>query len=138
MKRISEDDGDALRKPEKKGKSGKRSFNTLVQTAQQNMEIERKIVEQKADLNKSFEEPNTTNSTINEAILGQAVEPDSDDPEKARRLFLAMQRTNIAQPNSFFYFFRDTSDSLGFEPTFPFHTLPKSHWASSFKSVYAL
>ncbi|CAO2651154.1 Nn.00g094510.m01.CDS01 [Neocucurbitaria sp. VM-36] len=132
-KRTSEDGDGDLRRPTKKERGGKRTFNMLVETAHKNMEIERRIIERKADLDKSLEEPSRANTTINEDVLGQVVPDDDDDPDKAHRLFLAMQRTNATQPESAFYFFEDSSDSISMQSRFPSNCLPKHRWASSFE-----
>ena len=135
LKRTADGDDDVLRKPEKKGKSGKQSFDILVQTAQQDMEIERKIQERKADLDKSIEEPKSSNITISEDSLGQIVEEDDDDPTRAHRLFLAMQRTDATQTDSVFHFFEDVPDSTHVRSSFPFSCLPQTRWTTSFRGA---
>ncbi len=132
LKRTSEHEHDVLRKPEKKGRTNKQSFTKLVQRAQQNIEMEQRIKEHKADLEKALEEPTKSNIMINEDMLGQIVQADDDDPEKTHRLLLAMQRTNATQVESVFYFFGDTSDSIRVQPKFPRHCLPKQQWAYNF------
>lgn len=136
-KRISDDENEdeGLRRPTKKVKSGKRSLNALVESAQRNAETERRIREHKADLERSSEEP-TTNDIIDESVLGQVAQNGDDDPEQAHRLFLAMQRTNATQMESAFYFFEDISDSIPVQTRFPASSLPKSRWASNFEGVY--
>ena len=134
-KRTPQDQDDVLRKPDKKGKNTKRSFNALVHTAQQNMEIERKITQHKANLDEIVREPIRDSAPIDEDTLGQVIEDDDDDDDshdKAHRLFLAMQRTNATQVESTFYFFDDISDSICIQPKFPLHCLPNHRWASSF------
>ncbi|KAJ4369077.1 hypothetical protein N0V83_006160 [Neocucurbitaria cava] len=133
IKRASEDCEGDLRRPAKREKGGKRSFNRLVETAQRNMETERRIVERKADLDKSLEEPARAEATINEDVLGQVVPDDDDDPDKAHRLFLAMQRTNATQSESVFHFFDDSLHSENTQPKFPSNCLPKHRWASNFE-----
>lgn len=137
-KRPLEQNDNDLRRPVKKEKSNKRSFSLLVETAHRSMETERRIIEHKAELNKSFEEPTKANITINEDVLGQVVQDDDDDPEKAHRLFLAMQRTNATQLESVFYFFEDTTGAMPAQSKFPSSSLPKHRWASNFEGVFAV
>ncbi|USP81094.1 hypothetical protein yc1106_08368 [Curvularia clavata] len=129
-KRTSENDEDGLRMPTKKVKDDKRKFNNLVQTVQKNLETERRIQEHKAVLDEPIQEPATKRITINEETLGQAVQDDGDDPEKAHRLFQAMQRTNVAQMESVFYFFGDAADTISVQTKFPMAALPQHRWAS--------
>jgi hypothetical protein len=136
-KRIFDDeDDDGLRKPVKKPGAEKRTFDALVKTAQKNLETERIIQEHKAALEKSSEEPATTKITMNEETLGQVVD-DEDDPNKAHRLFQAMQRTNATQMESTFHFFKDTSDSISVRTKFPIGSLPEHRWTSNFEDSHA-
>jgi hypothetical protein len=133
-KRTSEDQVDGLRKPTKKARDDKINFNTLVRTAQKNLETERQIQEHKAALERSLEEPVNTTITIDEETLGQVVDDDDDDdPAKAHRLFQAMQRTNATQLESTFHFFHDNSDSIQVRPRFPISSLPNHRWVSNFE-----
>lgn len=115
--------------PTKRVKDDKRKFNNLVQTVQKNLETERRIQEHKAVLDEPIQEPATKRITINEETLGQAVQDDNYDPEKAHRLFQAMQRTNAAQMDNVFYFFDDT-DTISVRTKFPMAALPQHRWAS--------
>ncbi|EAT85225.2 hypothetical protein SNOG_07759 [Parastagonospora nodorum SN15] len=92
-KRTTQYDEDGLRKPEKKAKSKQDHLDRVVETAKKTRELELIINERKADLEKHVEEDSNTDFVFDENALGQAVQ-DDDDPEKAHRLFLAMQRTN--------------------------------------------
>ncbi|KAH7562019.1 hypothetical protein BM1_03123 [Bipolaris maydis] len=132
-KRTSDNDNDGLRIPTKKARDDKRKFDALVQTAQKNLETERKIQEHKAVLNKAVQEPVTTRITINEETLGQAVQDDDDDPHKAHRLLQAMQRTNATQMESVFYFFEHDVDTVPVQKKFPVNLLPQRRWASTFQ-----
>jgi regulator of replication initiation timing len=134
-KRMSEDQQNGLRKPIKKAKADKTSFDALVKTAQQNLETERQIQEHKAALERSLEEPVNTTIAINEDVLGQVVDDDDDDDDsgKAHRLFQAMQRTNATQMETTYHFFQDTSDSIQVQPRFPMSCLPDHRWVSNFK-----
>ncbi|EUC34813.1 hypothetical protein COCCADRAFT_92459 [Bipolaris zeicola 26-R-13] len=132
-KRTSDNDEDGLRIPTKKARDDKKKFDTLVQTAQKNLETERKIQEHKAVLNKAVEEPVTMRITINEETLGQAVQDDDDDPHKAHRLLQAMQRTNATQMETVFYFFEHDVDTIPMQTKFPINVLPQHRWASNFQ-----
>jgi hypothetical protein len=133
LKRGLDDEDEALRKPTKKTGSSKRTFDALVKTAQKNLETERIIQEHKAALDTSSEDLATSKITLNEETLGQVVQGDEDDPEKAHRLFQAMQRTNAIQMESTFHFFNDTSDSISVRSRFPISSLPEHRWVSSFE-----
>lgn len=132
-KRTSANDDDGLRIPTKKARDDKKKFDTLVQTAQKNLETERRIQEHKAVLNKAVEEPVTTRITINEETLGQAVQDDDDDPHKAHRLLQAMQRTNATQMETVFYFFEHDVGTIPMQTKFPINILPQHRWASNFQ-----
>jgi hypothetical protein len=129
---MSEDQQNGLRKPTKKARGDRTSFDTLVKTAQQNRETERQIQEHKAALERSLEEPVNTTIVINEDVLGQVVD-DDDDSGKAHRLFQAMQRTNATQMESTYHFFQDVSDSIQVQPRFPMNCLPDHRWVLNFK-----
>jgi hypothetical protein len=133
-KRTTEYDDDGLRKPEKRVKSKTQKFDQVMQTAQQSRELERIISEHKANLENKLEEAPTAVLTFNEDALGQAVQ-DDDDPEKAHRLFLAMQRTNATHVESVFHFFDDSLASSASQPSFPINSLPKHRWTSSFRGT---
>lgn len=127
-------DDDGLRMPPKKAKDNKRKFDTLVQAAQKKLETEREIQEHKAVLDEPIQAPAATRIPINEETLGQAVQDDDgDDPDKAHRLFQAMQRANAAQMESTFYFFDDHADTTHVQTKFPIHALGQHRWASLFQ-----
>ncbi|KAF1939149.1 hypothetical protein EJ02DRAFT_265217 [Clathrospora elynae] len=134
LKRTPEEEHYGIRQPIKKRRT---NFDALVATAQKNMEAERRIREQKAELDKpldkSLEEATTVNITINEETLGQFLQDHDDDPEKARRLFQAMQRTNATQMETTFHIFQDTSDSMPVPTNFPINSLPKHRWVANFE-----
>jgi hypothetical protein len=134
-KRTSEDQVDGLRKPVKKAKGDRINFSALVQTAQKNRETERQILEHKTALETPLEIPVNASITINEETLGQVVDDDDDDPEKAHRLFQAMQRTNATQLESTFHFFKDNSDSnsIPMRAAFPIRSFPNHRWVSNFE-----
>jgi hypothetical protein len=135
-KRATEYDDDGLRKPEKRVKSKTQKFDQVIQTAQQSRELERIISEHKANLDNSLEEPPAPAFIFNEDALGQAVE-DDDDPEKAHRLFLAMQRTNATQVENVFHFFDDPQTPLATRSSFPTHSLPEHRWTTTFRGMPA-
>lgn len=130
--RISpEDVVEELHRPAKKGKASKKAFSVVVETARKNAETERRIQEHKQELDWSFEDSPLEKEAISEERLAQVVQ-DDEDPEKAHRLYLAMQRTSTAQTESFYHFFQATSDSIFVQRRFPSEKLPKTRWASNF------
>ncbi|KAF1835793.1 hypothetical protein BDW02DRAFT_597024 [Decorospora gaudefroyi] len=133
LKRASDDEDDGLRKPPKKSRSDQRMLERLVKTARTNLDTERKIREHQAALDQSLDHLPTTNVTLDEETLGQVVQGDEDDPDKARRLFQAMQRTNATRMESTFHFFGDTSDSVPARARFPINSLPNHCWVSNFQ-----
>jgi hypothetical protein len=133
-KRVTQYDYDGLRKPEKKLKSKKSQFDQVVASAQKTRELERTIAEHKADLENEPEEPFGKDLVFDEDTLGQAVQ-DDDDPDKAHRLFLAMQRTNATHVESVFHFFDNTHASSTSLPSFPVNCLPEQRWTTSFRGT---
>ena len=131
-KRTSENQDDGFRKPEKKPKGDKRKFDTFLQTVQQKLETEQRIKEHKAALEEADEELVNNTTAITEDTLGQVVQ-DDDDPDKAHRLFLAMQRTSAMQMQSTFHFFGHPSHSIPVLSKFPVRSLPQQRWASNLK-----
>jgi len=132
-KRTSEDQDDGFRKPEKKSKGDKRKFDTFLQTVQQKLETEQRIKEHKAALEEADEELVNNAIAITEDTLGQVVQDDDDDPDKAHRLFLAMQRTSAMQMQSTFHFFGHPSHPTPVLSKFPVRSLPQQRWASNLK-----
>jgi hypothetical protein len=132
-KRTFQDEGDEgddeLRKPQKKTKS--KESDLLAQTVQEHAETERLIREHKAALESELED-SAPAFVFNEDALGQVVQ-DEHDPDKAHRLYLAMQRTNATQTEYVFHFSQDMSDSSVVQSRFPSHSLPKHRWTSNFQ-----
>ncbi|KAH5094338.1 hypothetical protein HBI46_233770 [Parastagonospora nodorum] len=131
-KRTTQYDEDGLRKPEKKAKSKQDHLDRVVETAKKTRELELIINERKADLEKHVEEDSNTDFVFDENALGQAVQ-DDDDPEKAHRLFLAMQRTNATHIEHVFHFFSQTQISPATKSSFPSSCLPKHRWTTAFR-----
>ncbi|KAH8730642.1 hypothetical protein GQ44DRAFT_606366 [Phaeosphaeriaceae sp. PMI808] len=134
-KRTSEDISDGLRRPVRKEKKAKRPIDQVIETVQKNREIERIVSEHKADLEKHVEEGPTLDFILDEEMLGQAVE-DDDDPEKAHRLFFAMQRTNAIHVESVFHFFSGNCHTKN-HIVFPIQSLPQQRWTSIFQDASA-
>jgi hypothetical protein len=133
-KRTSDDDEEALRRPQKQARNGKRTLTVVVETAQRNQELEQRIKEHKADLEKSFEEPVVTRLAINEESLGQVIE-DEGEPGKAQRLFQAIQRTDVRRTDRSYYFFGNTPKSARTRSKIPVNSLAAHSWVSIFQGT---
>lgn len=132
-KRTTQHDEDGLRKPEKKPR--KKTFDHVFETARKNRDLEQVISAHKANLDKKEEEG--SDFVSNENALGQAVQ-DDNDPDRAHKLHLAIQRTNATQEEKVYHFFHDISDSGAVQTRFPTHVLPEHRWTSSFRGTIAL
>lgn len=133
-KRTTSDYGeDELRRPQKQMKSGKKSLTKVVETAQRNMELEQRIKEHKADLEKLLPMPASRGIAINEQTVGQVVEESDEESGKAQRLLQAMQRTKATQTDSFFHFFVESTDSMPQRSVFPIGSLPNHRWIANFQ-----
>lgn len=130
-KRPAGDDngGDTLRRPQKKGRSKKLD---LAMSAIGNIALEQEILNYKAELLESPEEPQDVKLTLTEDVLAQAVN-DDEDPDKARRLFVAMQRASAGQTEDVFHFFHEDKVSRPASSPFPAGSLPQYRWTSSFR-----
>ncbi|KAF3008760.1 hypothetical protein E8E13_010161 [Curvularia kusanoi] len=132
-----------LRRPSKSARSsGKRSVNKLMETAQKNIETERKIQEStevlersRADLTRIHEQPPSASVTLDKNALKHAIQ-DDDDSDGADRLYKAVQRTNEAQPQAVYHFFDHATD-LSLIPPFPHQSLPDHGWTASFEEASA-
>jgi hypothetical protein len=123
--------GSALRKPLPARKEA--DFGLFVQKAQQHAEKGRKIAQVKADLEEPIADPiPPAEADISEEVLASAVH-DEEDPDKARRLYLAMQRTNALHSECVYHFFDGSQDSVAKGPSFPINSLPDHRWTSSFQ-----
>jgi hypothetical protein len=136
-KRTTQSDEDGLRKPEKKVKSKQDHLDRVVQTAKKTRELELIISERKADLENHVEEASNRDFIFDQTALGQAVQ-DDDDPEKAHRLFLAMQRTNAIHVEHVFHFFSDTHTIPATKSSFPSSCLPKHRWTTAFRGTHVV
>jgi hypothetical protein len=116
-------------------RSKKQQFDKVIQAAQRSRELERIISEHKVNLEKDIEEDATPELVINEDALGQAVQ-DDDDPDRAHRLLLAMQRTDATHVDSVFHFFDSSSSATQTKSSFPIHSLPKHRWTKSFRGRF--
>lgn len=132
-------DDDGLRKPPPKKIAGtKRPFHLLVETALENMDVEREIAEHKADLESLNNAPTISTIAINKDMLKRVVGDDGDEDDdegadRARRLYAAMQRTSDVKVNVAYHFFEHVSAAV--QPRFPLHSLPEHGWAASFEGV---
>ncbi|KAG9199524.1 hypothetical protein G6514_008382 [Epicoccum nigrum] len=131
-----------LRRPLKSARgTGKRASNKLLETAQRNIETERKIQEStealersRADLNKIHEQPILATTNIDKDTLKHALQ-DGNDSDGADRLYKAVQRTNEAQAQTAYYFF-DRPPDLSMLPPFPHQSLPDQGWTVCFEGMY--
>lgn len=128
---------DVLRRPPPK-REDDNSFSLFVQKAQQHAERERKIAESKADLEKPIvKDTLVADFDISEEVLADAVK-DEEDPQKARRLYLAMQRTNALHSECVFHFFDEGQNvSVPKGSPFPMGCLPNHRWTLNFEGQLA-
>lgn len=130
-------DEPGLRKPPKSAKNtGKRFFNRLMETAQKNIDTEKKIQEHKADLEKIIEEPKSIPASIDKDALKQAIR-DEEGSDQADRLYKAMQRTNEVHMQTAYHFF-DHDPELSLRPSFPHRCLPDHGWVACFEGTLLL
>lgn len=123
----------ALPQPPKISKDD-RAFKRLVQTARKNAELEREIAQAQAELEKDLRaDLPQRDSKFNEAMVADVVR-DGKDSEKAKKLYLAMQRTNAFQVDHVFHFFdRQLSGTTAVENPFPTGLLSKHQFAPTFQ-----
>ncbi|KAF1929333.1 uncharacterized protein M421DRAFT_100445 [Didymella exigua CBS 183.55] len=126
-----EDEPELRRPPRADRNNGRRSFNQLVQTAQKNIDTERKIQEHKAELAKEEEASVLLTTDLDKDTLKQAVQA-GEDSDQADRLYKAMQRTNEVRVHTAYHFFED-SPSLSLTYPFPEKSLPEHGWAACFE-----
>lgn len=118
-----------LRRPSKATRStGKRSFNRLMETAQKNIDTEKRIQERKADLERVVEQPTSVNLNLDKHALKQAIQ-DEEGSDQADRLYKAMQRTNEAHTHTAYHFFEHQPD-ISIVPTFPLQSLHDHGWTA--------
>lgn len=80
-------------------------FRHLVQSDDENAEMERQIAEAQAEMDRPLRaETPDDHLVISEEMVAGALKGD-DDPEKAKKIYLAMQRTNALQVDCAFHFF---------------------------------
>jgi hypothetical protein len=138
-RRATFEDEPELRRPPKAVRSnGKRSFNQLIETAQKNLDTERKIQERKAELAKGEgeEQQASAMTDMDKDALKEAIQA-GDDSDQADRLYMAMRRTNEVRALAAYHFFGDTP-LLSPEPPFPERRLPDHGWAACFESAFYL
>ncbi|KAF3048299.1 hypothetical protein E8E12_011650 [Didymella heteroderae] len=128
-----EDEPELRRPPQAVRNNGKRSFNQLMETAQKNLDTERKIQERKAELAKieDEEERGSATADMNRDTLKQAIQA-GDDSDQADRLYTAMRRTNEGRALTAYHFFED-APSLSLISPFPERRLPDQGWTACFK-----
>jgi hypothetical protein len=123
-----------LRKPSNSKTSAKISLKGLVQSAQRDAEAERDILAGKADLDQPLEEEGPLpEADIDEDALAGVLD-DDEGVGKAKRLYLAMQRTNAFQTNCVYHFFSNRSNiSSPRRSPFPIQAFPEHRWVSIFQ-----
>lgn len=112
-----------------------------METAQKNIETDRKIQEStealersRADLKKLHEQPSSAATKLDKDTLKHAL-PDDNDSDEADRLYKAVQRTNEVQAQTAYHFF-DHSPDLSLVPPFPHQSLPDQGWTVCFEGMY--
>lgn len=121
-----------LRRPPKKRKD-EESFSLFLRAAQKDAEAERFIAEAKANLEKPLVDDETpADVEISEEALANVVRDDAD-PDKAKRLYLAMQRTSALHMEYTFHLFGGTREKLPISQSFPIGCLPNHGWTSVFE-----
>lgn len=136
-RRTALEDEPELRRPPKAARNnGKRSFNQLMETAQKNLDTERKIQERKAELVKVEEDEERASATkdLTKDTLKEAIQA-GDDSDQADRLYTAMRRTNEVRALTAYHFFEDTPN-LPPIPPFPKTSLPDHGWAACFAGTF--
>ncbi|KAF2116713.1 hypothetical protein BDV96DRAFT_544252 [Lophiotrema nucula] len=131
---FQERDSELRRPPMKRG-FFKPTLSHLVKIAKNNVATEQKIAEGKAELDKPVEEATSSPSTadIDEERLAGVVS-DDEDGDNARRLYLAMQRTNTSDVNYAFHMFSNGSDATSTDSNpFPSHCLPRHRWVENLR-----
>ncbi|KAF2745874.1 hypothetical protein M011DRAFT_469135 [Sporormia fimetaria CBS 119925] len=111
-----------LRKPPTTTTGTNDSLKWLVESAKKSAKKEQRIAALKADLNKSIDNTVKGDLTIDEETLAGVVQDEEEGDDKAKRLYLAMQRTNALESDPSFHFFRSEPGPLLHMP-FPAHSL---------------
>ncbi|PSN69148.1 hypothetical protein BS50DRAFT_333496 [Corynespora cassiicola Philippines] len=128
------EEGKTLPKSPADRSDGKASFSRFVQAAHKSAEVERSIAEAKANLEKPLEDSPPPPFIVNEETL-EGVVDDEGDPDKVKRLYLAMQRTNALHAHCAFHFFREDPSSHATKDPFPMKSLSDHPWALNFEGV---
>ncbi|KAL5389884.1 hypothetical protein PMIN02_007205 [Paraphaeosphaeria minitans] len=111
----------ALPQPHNRKKDNQ-AFKRLVQAAKRNAQKEQEIVQAQAELDKPLRQDSPEHGLkMSENKVADVVHG-GDDPEKAKKLYLAMQRTNAFQVDCVFHFFNQEPDY--FEKPFPIENIP--------------
>jgi hypothetical protein len=121
--------------PSKRSKDDK-AFKRLVQAAQRHAQMEQEIAEAQAELDKPLREDSPERDPIiSEKMVADAVNGE-DDPDKAKKLYLAMQRTSAFQVDCVFHFFNQEPDHS--QKPFPIERLEPFHMVSTFQGKILL
>jgi hypothetical protein len=128
---LPKKDEDLRKPPVKSTNAAKQSLSRLVKEAQRDAETAQRLAAIKADLEKPIE-ITSLKDQIDESTLAGVVRDDEEGEDKAKRLYLAMQRTNALDSECVFHFFRGSSSTK--DPrrmSFPGQSLPKHGWTAN-------
>ncbi|KAF2281612.1 uncharacterized protein EI97DRAFT_454779 [Westerdykella ornata] len=121
---------DELKKPPKPTQTSVSTLNRLVKEAQKSAEEEQRMKSLWADLEKPVESTIEEQLAIDEDVLAGIVHDDDDGDDKAKRLYLAMQRTNALDTDCVFHLFGDSKREATRSMKFPAHALSSCGWTA--------
>ena len=113
------------------------AFRHLVRSGDENAEMERQIAEAQAEMERPLRaETPIDHLTISEEMLAGALK-DDPDPERAKKIYTAMQRTNALHVDCAFHLFghnpETSPSSMPSIPPFPTNILPQCRSLSMFQ-----
>lgn len=83
-----------------------------------------------ADLEKPIEGITTGGLAIDEDVLADVVHDEEEGEDRAKRLYLAMQRTNALDAECVFHFFGEPNAQAPSSAPFPTQSLPQHGWTA--------
>ena len=127
-----------LRRPSDKPRQPKPSLQKYVKDVKDRAEKERNVADWKAELEKPIEETPPPDPDITEEALAGQIDGDGDG-DTAKRLLLAMQRTESMDMKCVFHFFNDQPNPHSFQhPPFPIESLPQHRWTAQFEGIHSI